>query len=101
MLTILATTAAWAEDRCKFSYEPPKGEASYPQQLNMDVGDVPGHKIGVFEIHHTNPNFKLPCDDVKVVEQWSHGFRDVIDRNGRAWGYDVATLDNGDKIYFQ
>lgn len=29
----------------------------------------------------------------------THGFADVIDRNGRAWGYTTMTLDNGDKIY--
>jgi hypothetical protein len=101
MLTLLATTAAWAEDRCKFNWESAKGEAKYTQQMNLDVGDIGGHKIGVFEVHRTNPDFALPCANAKVVEQWSRGFRDAVDRNGRAWGYDVLTLNNGDKIFVE
>jgi hypothetical protein len=92
---------AAAEERCKFSWESPKGVAKYTQQLMMDVGDIPGHKIGAYELHRSNPEFKLPCESTKVVEQWAHGFRDIADRNGRAWGYEVLTLDTGDKIYGQ
>jgi hypothetical protein len=99
IVPVLAAGGVSAGERCKFSYEPPKGEATYPQQLSMDVGDVPGHKIRAFEIHHSNPSVTLPCDNVKVVERWSHGFGDVIDRNGRSWGYNVDMLDSGDKIY--
>jgi hypothetical protein len=27
-------------------------ETKYPQQLMMDVGDTPGHKIGAFEMNN-------------------------------------------------
>jgi hypothetical protein len=39
------------------------------------------------------------CEGFKIAEVLGQGFSDSIDRNGRAWGYDTITLDNGDKIY--
>jgi hypothetical protein len=102
---ILPLLGAWtsgsAEERCKFSWGSPKGEAKYTQQLNMDVGDVAGHTIAAYEFHRSDPGWKLPCDGAKVAEYVYHGQSDVIDRNGRSWGYGVVILDNGDKIYSQ
>jgi hypothetical protein len=100
-LLLTAAATASAEERCKFSWDASAAETKYPQQLMMDVGDVPGHKVGAFELHRTFPGSKPNCEGRKIVEQWSHGFRDLNDRNGRAWGYTVLTLDNGDKIYEQ
>jgi hypothetical protein len=51
-----------------------KGEAKYTQQLNLVVGDVGGHSIGMYEIHRTNPDFPLPCNQTRVVEEWAHVF---------------------------
>ena len=40
-----------AQERCKFSSDGDSGDVtSYPQQLNIDVGDTPGHIVGVYEI---------------------------------------------------
>jgi hypothetical protein len=71
-----------------------------PQQLRLNVGDIRGHSIAIFEIRHgPNPNAKPNCEGFKIAEVLGQGFSDSIDRNGRSWGYDTITLDNGDKIY--
>ena len=44
-------------------------------------------------------NDKPNCEGLKRTEGWTRGYSDYIDRNGRAWGYGVDTLENGDKIY--
>jgi hypothetical protein len=99
LASLLAAHAALAQQRCKFAYEGGT-ETTYPQQLRLDVGDIPGHIIAIFEVHHgPNPSAKPNCEGFKVVDKLTHGFADVIDRNGRAWGYTTMTLDNGDKIY--
>jgi hypothetical protein len=67
----------------------------------MDVGDVPSRRIGSFEPHRVYSDPKPNCEGRKLVEQWSRGYRGLIDRNGRAWGYSVLILDNGDKIHAQ
>jgi hypothetical protein len=100
-LVLIAGTDAVAEERCKIEWEVSAADAKFTQQLMLDVGDVPGHKIGTFELHRTFSQPPSTCEGAKVVEQWNHGFRDLINRNGRAWGYSVMTLDNGDKIYQQ
>jgi hypothetical protein len=65
----------------------------------IDVGDIPGHQVRIFEIHRTPSNAKANCEGHTIVESWDHGYSDYININGRAWGYSVITLDNGDKIY--
>jgi hypothetical protein len=90
-----------AQERCKWSAESDLGSvSSYPQQLNIDVGDAPGHIVGVYELHTVpGPNAKPNCEGLKDKERWEHGLRDYRDRNGRLVGYAVTILENGDKIY--
>ena len=100
IVPLLAAPGA-AQERCKFSSDSDSGNvASYPQQLNIDVGDTPGHIVGVAELHIVaGPNAKPNCEGLKDKESWTHALRDLRDRNGRVWGYTVTTLENGDKIY--
>jgi hypothetical protein len=71
------------------------------QQHVLDVGDVSGHQIRVYELHRTYANDKPNCENLKRTESWTRGYSDYIDRNGRTWGYDVTLLENSDKIFFQ
>ena len=100
IVPLLAVPGA-AQDRCKWSSDGNSGSTtSYPQQLNIDVGDAPGHIVGGYEIHSVaGPNAKPNCEGLKDKESWTHGYRDYRDRNGHTWGYTVTTLENGDKIY--
>ncbi len=101
LIVPLLTAPGAAQERCKWSSDSDSGTvASYPQQLNIDVGDTPGHIVGVYEIHSVaGPNAKPNCEGLKDKESWSHGYRDYRDRNGHTWGYAVTILENGDKIY--
>ena len=100
VLPLLAAPGA-AQERCKFSSDSDPGTVtSYPQQLNIDAGDAPGHIVGVYQVHSvTGPNAKPNCEGLKEKESWLYGYRDYRDRNGRTWGYSVMVLENGDKIY--
>jgi hypothetical protein len=95
----LLTAPCAAQERCKWSSDSDSGTvASYPQQLNIDVGDAPGDIVGVYEIHSVvGPNAKPNCEGLRDKESWTHGYRDYRDRNGHTWGYTVTTLENGDK----
>ena len=100
-LAAFASPEALAQERCKMTWDTPAGNAEYTEQHVMDVGDVPGHQIRLFELHRTYPDDQANCEGHKRVEQWSRGYSDYIDRNGRAWGYGVTELDNGDKIFLE
>jgi hypothetical protein len=98
-IAVLAIPGVSAQQKCKMSWEASASDTKYTQQLAIDVGDVPGHQVRVFEIHRVFPNAKANCEGLKFTDSWDRGFSDYVDRNGRNWGYEVYTLENGDKIY--
>jgi hypothetical protein len=100
-LTPICFSTVSAQERCKVSEEATAAKSNYTQQHVLDVGDVPGHQIRVFELHRTYANDKPNCENLKRTESWTRGYSDFIDRNGRGWGYDVISLENGDKIFSQ
>ena len=98
-LTPICSSTVSAQERCKVSEDATAAKSSYTQQHVMDVGDVSGHQIRVFELHRAYPNDKPNCENLKRTESWTRGYSDYVDRNGRAWGYEVIALENGDKIF--
>ncbi len=100
IVALIAAPCASAGDRCRFAWATGAAETTFPQQLALDAGDIPGHRIRIFEIHHGPNSANEPnCEGLKIGDIWARGFGDSIDRNGRSWGYAVYTFDNGDKIH--
>jgi hypothetical protein len=106
LLLAITLTLYWAapgplsaQEKCKMKWEAPAANANFTQQHVIDVGDVPGHQVRIFELHRTFPNDQPNCEGLKRLEEWSRGYSDYIDRNGRAWGYRITVLENGDKIF--
>ena len=98
-LTPICFSTVSAQERCKVSEDATAAKSNYTQQHVLDVGDVSGHQIRVYELHRTYANDKPNCENLKRTELWSRGYSDYIDRNGRTWGYDVISFENGDKIF--
>ena len=69
------------------------------RQLALDVGDIPGHQVRVYEFHRVYPNDKPNCEGLKRIESWSYGYSDYANRNGPYHVYMITTLENGDKIF--
>ena len=44
--------------KCKLSSEVGAADTKVTQVLAMDVGDIPGHQLQIYEIHHVDPNAK-------------------------------------------
>jgi len=101
VLAVTIVPEASAQEVCKRTIDLNAAISEYTEQHAMDVGDVPGHQIRIFEIRRTYPNIEPNCEGLRQTETWSHGYSDYIDRSGRAWGYSIDTLENGDKIYSQ
>jgi hypothetical protein len=99
-LTAFSISDVSAEERCKVSGVVPASNTTYTQQHVLDAGDMPGHQVRIFELHRTYPADTKPnCEGLKRTETWIRAFSDYIDRNGRVSGYQVTTLENGDKIF--
>lgn len=97
-LVALSAFGAYAQEKCKRSGQL-TGTATIIQDHAIDVGDVPGHQIRIYEIHRTMQDHQPNCEGLKEVERWARSFSDLTDRNGRIWGYAVSVLENGDKIF--
>ena len=96
---LVVSPQAFAQQKHKFSYERSADTSEYTQQQRIDVGDVPGHQIRVYELKAVYPDDSVKFLDVSVKEEWNRAFSDYINTNGRHFGYCVYVLKNGDKIH--
>ena len=71
----------------------------YTRQHTIDVGDVAGHQVRLFEIHRTYPSNAPMIDGMRIVKSWTRGVSDYTNNNGEATSYGVYVLENGDKFF--
>jgi hypothetical protein len=86
-------------EKRKISYKWAAENDKYTQQHVIDVGDVPGHQIRIYEIQRSWPKSPPAFDDVRVKEERLCAISDYIDINGPSWGYSHYVLENGDEIF--
>jgi hypothetical protein len=90
---------AAAQQKQRVSFKAPAENSKYTQQTTIDVGDVPGHQVRVFEIHRTYPSNPPLINGVALKEQFQRGTSDFTDYNGLSTAYTVYVLENGDKFF--
>ena len=95
----LPTHTAIAQQIQHVSYKTSAENTKYTQQHIIDVGDVPGHHVRIFEIHRTYPNNAPMINGMKLIEQWTRAMSDFTDNNGPATNYGIYVLENGDKFF--
>jgi hypothetical protein len=104
ILTVLAVTAvpagdALAQEKQKLVFKVDAANSKYTQQHIVDVGDIPGHQVRIFEIRRTYPSNPPMVNGMKIVESYASGISDYTDNNGAATTYGVYVLENGDKFF--
>jgi hypothetical protein len=101
MATVLPTgdTVAQRKQQTVFKVDP--ANAKYTQQYVINVGDVPGHQVRLFEVRRTYPSNPPVINGMKIVESWTRGVSDYIDNNGPAVVYHIFVAENGDKFFVQ
>ena len=99
LMSLGSVTSGFAQEKCERKLDNSGADSKYTEQHVMDVGDIAGHQIRIFELHRVYESDQENCEGLKRTEELTHGFSDYVDRNGRAWGYTVITFDNGDKIF--
>jgi hypothetical protein len=90
-----------AQQMQQISFKTTAANTKYTKQLVVDVGDVPGHQIRLFEIHSTFPKDPPVINGVNVVETWTRGMSDYTDTNGPSTSYIIFVLENGDRFFVQ
>ena len=78
----------------------PSNLPRYVQQKVIDVPDIKGHVVRIYEIEQKIKNTKLCNGDSLVLVHW-YGMRDHIDHGGSISGYDIYTTEKGDQLFFK
>lgn len=65
----------------------------------IDVPDVPGHQIRVYELHYVYPKNGMVIDGVQVKESTTYGSSDYTNWTGLFNVYSVFMLEDGNKIF--
>ena len=90
---------ALAQQKQHVSYKVTSENSKYTQQHVIDVGDLPGHQVRIFELHRTFPSNPPVINGLKLSEQWTRSATDYIDNTGSSVTYGVYIMENGDKFF--
>jgi hypothetical protein len=93
----LPTSPVVAQERLVFRVS--AENTKYTQQHTIDVGDVAGHQVRVFEIKRIYPTNAPVIGGMKIVESWTRGISDYTNNSGEARTYGIYVLENGDKFF--
>jgi hypothetical protein len=95
----LSLTGAIAQQKQHALINAPAENSKYTQQQVVEVGDIPGHQVRVFEIHRTFPTNPPVINGLKLTETWTRGISDYIDNTGTSTNYTAYVFENGDKFF--
>ena len=94
----LLPSVATAQQKVHVSFKSSAENAKFIQQVNVDVGDMPGHIVRVFDVHRTFPANQPVINGLKLTEESDRGDVDIVNGSGSGTLYAVYVMDNGDKF---
>jgi hypothetical protein len=97
-VALCATSNAWAQKKYTIS-RAPSSTSQYLQQHAIDVDDVPGHQVRIYEIRYDFPERDLAFAGVTVKESLTRGISDYVNYSGPFTTYAVYTLEDGNKVF--
>lgn len=96
---LLASSIALAQERHIVAFDAPASGNKYTQQHYLDVGDVPEHKLRLFELVRSYGGKDQTIEGVVLKEGVIRGTSDLTDMNGLGRAYVEYRMENGDKIF--
>jgi hypothetical protein len=93
----LPANNALAQQRLVFKVD--AEHTKYTQQHTIDVGDVGGHEVRLFEVRRTYPGNAPVINGMKIVESWTRGITNYTNNNGEGIVYGIYVLENGDQFF--
>lgn len=98
-ILVVPGTDALAQEKQRVSYKVAAANTKYTRQYAIDVGDVPGHQVRVYEIRREYGKDGPVIAGERIVDQWTRASTDFIDLNGAGVTYNVFVLGNGDRFF--
>jgi hypothetical protein len=91
---------ALGQEKHKISWTAKAENTKFTFQHTLELPDIPGHYLRVFELHTTWPDGGAPTiQGDKVVEAISRATSDAVGGNGLVRGYAVWRFESGDQVF--
>jgi hypothetical protein len=95
---LLCATGEAAAQKYTIS-QAPNSSSQFLQEHIVEVDDVPGHRLRVYEIRQEYPQKDLAFAGVVVKEALSRNVGDFVNGNGPFTYYIVYSLEDGNKVF--
>jgi len=95
---LFAAPQARAQQKYTIS-QAPSASSHFVKEHLIDVDDVSGHQLRVYEVRNEYPEKDFALAGVPVKELVSHGMSDFVGRSGPFTAYNVYTLEDGNKVF--
>lgn len=79
--------------------EPANAISRFTQEHTIEVGDVPGHELRVYQVQNEYPQNDLTFAGVAVKQMLSNGVSDLVNGSGAFTAYNVFTMADGNKVF--
>lgn len=96
---LLAPMATLAQERHLAAFDAPASGNKYTQQYILDVGDVPEHKLRLFELVRSYGKKDQTLEGIVLKEAVIRATSDLTDLNGLGRSYVEYRMENGDRIF--
>ena len=98
----LGPGAIWAQEKHPISISSEGAKTRFIQQLAIDVDDVRGHQVRVFENHRIySADKQVTVAGERIVESFGRGLSDYVSGIGPVFGYITLVTDKGNKIFLE
>jgi len=97
-IALHAEPRAFAQQKYTIT-QPANASSQFTQEHIIEVTDVPGHKLRIYEVRNEYPQQDLAFASVAVKEMLSHGVSDSVNGSGSFTAYNTFTLVDGNKVF--
>jgi len=102
VVATLSPGAIWAQEKRPISISSEGAMTRFIQQLAIDVDDVSGHQVRVFENHRIYATDKQAMvAGERIVESFGRGLSNYVIGIGPVFGYTTLVTDKGNKIFLE
>ena len=98
---LLAPPVGDAQEKYKSSWSARPENTKVTFQHALEIPDVPGHTIRLYEYRRTWPDNPPIMAGLKVVEEMTRGYGDAIVGNGPSRGYGFWRFENNDMMFVE
>ena len=103
-VTLICLAVAWpgnavAQERQRIFFSASQENSKFTQRYAIDLPDMRGHQVRVYEICRTFPTHPPIVKAVAIKEIWTRGMADYTDYSGHGALYSEYVLENGDRFF--